>query len=184
MACNHDALLLFWSGELPRQERAAMERHLHGCPGCRKELDSLRALGRLFRELPEPAPGAACSATPTPRVRRPGLRPAFAWAAAAMLLAALISGYLFTRIQQPGNQYAIQSLETVTTRMDSLRNRLETIRQSGRRAPKHPALARAGKACERIADLRQRLKRAASGLARHNALPHNNSQANQGETHV
>lgn len=54
-------------GQLPAQERAALEAHLEGCPGCRAELASLEAVARLmpladperFGTAPTPPPALA-----------------------------------------------------------------------------------------------------------------------------
>jgi hypothetical protein len=54
-------------GQLPGDERAALEAHLDGCPECRAELDSLTAVARLmpladperFDAAPQPPPELA-----------------------------------------------------------------------------------------------------------------------------
>lgn len=54
-------------GQLPGEERAALEAHLDGCPGCRAELASLDSVARLlpladpdrFSATPVPSPALA-----------------------------------------------------------------------------------------------------------------------------
>jgi anti-sigma-K factor RskA len=48
-------------GHLPAEERAALEAHLEGCPGCRAEAESLAGVARLMahadpQRIAEPAP--------------------------------------------------------------------------------------------------------------------------------
>jgi len=60
-------------GDLSEQERAGLEAHLEGCPGCRAEVDSLLGVARLlpyadpdhFGPAPQPSPelGARIAAT-------------------------------------------------------------------------------------------------------------------------
>ncbi len=49
----------FLLGELTVEEERELERHLEGCPGCRRELDLLRQTHDLLRLLAanEPPPG-------------------------------------------------------------------------------------------------------------------------------
>jgi anti-sigma factor RsiW len=59
-ACEREreAIGALVDGELEGAERAAVEAHLAGCTGCRKELEELRRLAAAFASLPpvEPAP--------------------------------------------------------------------------------------------------------------------------------
>jgi len=50
-------------GQLPVEERAALEAHLEGCPDCRAELDSLAGVARL---MPLADPERFGGAAPTP----------------------------------------------------------------------------------------------------------------------
>lgn len=50
-------------GQLPEEERAAIEAHLDGCPGCRAELESLAGVARLL-PLANPAHFDSAPAAP------------------------------------------------------------------------------------------------------------------------
>lgn len=57
MNCNNETLLLFWSGELPEEERIAMATHLNECPACRErylELLDLSVDIEMVQEEPAP----------------------------------------------------------------------------------------------------------------------------------
>jgi Putative zinc-finger len=61
---RREALGAYALGHLPADERAALEAHLEGCPGCRAEAESLAAVSRLlphadperFGPAPVPSP--------------------------------------------------------------------------------------------------------------------------------
>jgi anti-sigma factor RsiW len=91
-------------GQLPADERAALEAHLEGCPECRAELESLQGVARLmpladperFAEAPSPPPllGERIAATIAAerraedrRQRRRRWRFGLAWSGAAAALA-------------------------------------------------------------------------------------------------
>ncbi len=65
-------------GQLPEEERAALEAHLEGCPECRAELDSLAGVARLlpladpehFDTAPAPPPSLADRVVATIRAER------------------------------------------------------------------------------------------------------------------
>jgi anti-sigma factor RsiW len=91
-------------GQLPEEERAALEAHLEGCPECRAELSSLAGVARLlpmadpehFDSAPTPPPSLADQVVATIRAeRRKGRRRqlrlglAFSGATAAVAAAAL-----------------------------------------------------------------------------------------------
>jgi hypothetical protein len=94
-------------GQLPADERAALEAHLEGCPGCRAELESLTGVARLmpladperFDTAPAPPPmlGDRIAATIAAERRasqwRHRWRFGLAWsgAAAAMATAAVLA---------------------------------------------------------------------------------------------
>ncbi len=91
-------------GQLPEEERAALEAHLEGCPECRAELESLAGVARLlpladpehFGTAPAPPPALADKVAATIRAerrkarrRRLRLGLAFSGATAAVAAAAL-----------------------------------------------------------------------------------------------
>ena len=65
-------------GQLPEEERAALEAHLEGCPECRAELESLAGVARLlpladpehFGTAPAPPPSLADQVAATIRAER------------------------------------------------------------------------------------------------------------------
>lgn len=65
-------------GQLPEEERAALEAHVEGCPECRAELDSLAGVARLlpmadpahFDTAPAPPPSLADQVVATIRAER------------------------------------------------------------------------------------------------------------------
>ena len=56
MNCSdlHDQLALLLYGDLPPAEKANVEKHLAGCPDCRRELRALESVRRLLSSQPEP----------------------------------------------------------------------------------------------------------------------------------
>jgi anti-sigma factor (TIGR02949 family) len=46
-------------GELPREDRYRLERHLDACPACRAELELLQLVTQSVREMPHSEPGEA-----------------------------------------------------------------------------------------------------------------------------
>jgi hypothetical protein len=91
-------------GQLPEEERAALEAHLEGCPECRAELSSLAGVARLlpmadpehFGTAPTPPPSLADQIVATIRAERRSQRRrrwraglAFSGATAAVAAAAL-----------------------------------------------------------------------------------------------
>lgn len=52
---QRERLSAYLDGELPPEERAALERHLPGCPECRRELEDYRTLRAMLRAVPMPA---------------------------------------------------------------------------------------------------------------------------------
>ncbi len=54
--CEHSGRLnAYHDGELPLEERRALEEHIGRCPSCAREFEQLRSLSRLFAavEMPE-----------------------------------------------------------------------------------------------------------------------------------
>ncbi len=98
-------------GALPELEAQVFERHLMGCELCQEELirltEAVEALPRSVTPHEPPASLKAslmgqvrAEAAPRPRPARerwrfslPRLRPAMAWAAAALLIAGVLAGY-------------------------------------------------------------------------------------------
>lgn len=91
-------------GQLPEEERAALDAHLDGCPGCRAELESLASVAQLlpladpehFGAAPAPPPSLADRVAATIRTERRSQRRrrlrlglAFSGATAAVAAAAL-----------------------------------------------------------------------------------------------
>lgn len=90
-------------GQLPEEERAALEAHVEGCPECRAELESLSGVARLlplanpehFGTAPAPPPALADRVAATIRAerrtarRRLRLGLSFSGATAALAAAAL-----------------------------------------------------------------------------------------------
>ena len=54
-------------GDLPAAERAGLEAHLEGCPGCRAEAESLATIGGLL-PLDDPARFESPAPRPSPRL--------------------------------------------------------------------------------------------------------------------
>lgn len=81
-------------GRLRPEERDGVEQHLAACPGCRAELESLRATVALLRGLPRAVPArhfVVVPARPLPGRRSlPALR--YATAAVVVLLVAVVAG--------------------------------------------------------------------------------------------
>lgn len=79
-------LSAYYDGELPPQERAALEAHLAGCPECRAELAQLGAVSKMVKTHGlEPVPTAlkeAVLGAPRP-APRPWLKPVLALSTAA-----------------------------------------------------------------------------------------------------
>ena len=94
--CDREELILdYVYDELSRGERADLEAHLAGCAACRTELEALRATRGYLAQWTPPLPdlgfrvirggGAPAPALP----RRTPLAPAFAYAAAAVIVLAV-----------------------------------------------------------------------------------------------
>jgi hypothetical protein len=90
-------------GQLPEEERAALEAHLEGCPECRAELESLAVVARLlpladpvhFGTAPAPPPSlvarvAAAIRAERRSARRHRLRLALAFSGATAVVAAAV----------------------------------------------------------------------------------------------
>lgn len=52
--CDHDQLLLFWSGECTEAEVERIQAHLVDCPACCARMDELRAMASRISDLPTP----------------------------------------------------------------------------------------------------------------------------------
>ena len=57
MKCREAKIMLYWSRELPRNERKAVEAHLRTCKKCRAMLAELETLEHEFATLPTMKPG-------------------------------------------------------------------------------------------------------------------------------
>lgn len=91
-----DRLSAHADGELPADERAAVEAHLRECAACRQELEDLRMVDEAALALPVRAPEGYFDSFPA-RVRerlaarRRRTVPRWTWAAAAALLLAVLT---------------------------------------------------------------------------------------------
>ncbi len=98
---------LYALGSLDRDERAAIDRHVAGCPECLRRLgeaeETVLALERAVRPLAAPRQGGA----PLPFERR-GIS---AWWLAPAVAAALVLGLIFAR-QQPQSDPATLAMIT------------------------------------------------------------------------
>jgi len=56
MQCNQDKIILFWSGELEREDAQLVKEHLKKCPSCRESLEGLNAVESQIQEIPVPLP--------------------------------------------------------------------------------------------------------------------------------
>lgn len=81
---QRERLSAYLDGELPSEERAALERHLPGCSECRRELEDYRTLRAMLRAVPAPAlprsftlpaTGAVPEPLPAQRSRPDSVRP-------------------------------------------------------------------------------------------------------------
>jgi anti-sigma-K factor RskA len=114
-------------GALPALEAQVFERHLMGCELCQEELRRLtEAVEALPRSVPPHQPPASLKASlmeqvraeaaPSPSARRerwrfslPRLRPAMAWAAAALLMAGVLTGYGLSQLGGDGGGRTLQA---------------------------------------------------------------------------
>lgn len=99
-------------GRLSEAERLAYEAHLEGCGRCRTEAAEMLAAVRALRSLGRETAPATIAAAVTRRVRRPrALVPAYAWAPAAVVLAAVLLGYLMMFASGPKRMAAVRQKE-------------------------------------------------------------------------
>ena len=108
---ERERLSAWLDGELPPAERAEVEAHLAACEECAALLANLEAVDDLARELPAEAPTGYFETFPE-RVRarvetatggRPGARwrpPVWTWAAAAVLLLAVVTPLTLDRLDR------------------------------------------------------------------------------------
>jgi hypothetical protein len=68
-----DQLSEYLDGELPAAERAAVDEHLRGCPGCRAVLEDLRRVTLRAAALPDTPPRATLWPEVAERIGHPGL---------------------------------------------------------------------------------------------------------------
>lgn len=71
-----DRLSEYLDDELPPAERAEVDEHLRGCPGCRAVLEDLRRVTLRAAALPDAAPRATLWPEVAERIGHPGLEPA------------------------------------------------------------------------------------------------------------
>ncbi len=99
--------------ELPPAERAEVEAHLAACEECAALLADLEAVDDLARELPAEAPAryfetfpervrARVESTTRARSRAGGRLPVWTWAAAAVLLLAIVTPLTLDRLDHGG----------------------------------------------------------------------------------
>ena len=109
---EHERLSAYLDGELPPEERAAVEAHLAACPDCASFLAELRAVDDAAASLPAEAPEGYFEGFPArvlarlePRrpVEKPWRPPAWTWAAAAVLLLAVVTPLTLRSVRhEPG----------------------------------------------------------------------------------
>jgi hypothetical protein len=125
---EHERLSAYLDGELPPEERALVDAHLSACAECTAFLAALAAADRAAAALPAEAPDGYFDAFPS-RVRariearraeaRPGRLPAWAWAAAAALVLAVVTPLTLRQLRPeaapvataPGESLAREALE-------------------------------------------------------------------------
>jgi hypothetical protein len=102
-----ERLSAYLDGELAPAERQEVEAHLRGCDECARRLADFAALDALARDLPVEAPFGYFEALPgrvrfkvSARSRGPARLPAWSWAVAAALVAAVVTPILLR--QNPG----------------------------------------------------------------------------------
>src|ERR1022692_4968459 len=110
-AILNENLEKYLEGRLPESLRAALDRHLTQCAGCRETLDEVMECSQMLKLLaatedgPEPAPGFAIKVLQGIEAAKPARSWVFGWlpspmvrqmAMASVMLAALLTGYVFT----------------------------------------------------------------------------------------
>jgi hypothetical protein len=103
-----ERLSAYLDGEVPAQERLAIDAHLRLCASCARHLEDLAAVDELARALPVEAPAGYFESLPgrvrfklEPRPRRAFALPTWSWAAAAALLLAVIAPRVLERQPSP-----------------------------------------------------------------------------------
>lgn len=95
-----DTLAAYETDALSSRQRAALQRHLAACAGCRQELEAQRRMVAALNALPAPAlpehlwQGVADRLAPRPVFR-------WQWAIGLGATAALALGILFTQLATP-----------------------------------------------------------------------------------
>jgi anti-sigma factor RsiW len=105
-----ESLSAYMDGELALPEREAVAAHLRGCPSCARHLEELLAVDAAARELPLSVPdgyfeafrGSLRGRLQGPRPARRRLAPAWALAAAAALVLAVLTPRLRHDMRAPG----------------------------------------------------------------------------------
>lgn len=114
-----DRLSAYLDGELSSADREAVDVHLRECPACTTELQQLAVVDALARDATDEVPAGyfetlparigpqlrasprpAAAPAPTP-IRRPWAMPSWAYAAAAMLLMAVVAPYVAREAKPP-----------------------------------------------------------------------------------
>ena len=159
-------LALLALGSLTGEERATLEKHLEGCPSCRRELEALRGdLSLLALTTSGPRPPARAkqklmaAIAADPRLPKPAAVPArtpswwgaLGWAAAAAMVllgiallrenAALHSDVASLQKQVVGQQSELQQAkETITTLVDPASQTIELVAAGSKPQPRGKAI--------------------------------------------
>lgn len=128
MSHDHERLSAYLDGELPPGERAEVEGHLATCAACAARLSSLAAADAAFASLPAEAPEGYFESLPsrvTARLRAGPPRasrrlPAWAWAAAAVLVLSVVTPLTLRRSGVPPTPAGAPALESRPARDESV----------------------------------------------------------------
>jgi hypothetical protein len=137
-------LSAYLDGELPVAERGAVDQHLRACAACARRLEDLAALDAAARALPLAAPPGYFERLPArvrarldPRPRHAWRPPAWAWAAAAALLLAIVTPATLMRRDAPsrtagsGSDGKERVPEAMPPQAASGENKLEASKRAG-----------------------------------------------------
>ena len=72
MRCSEELLWSYVDGELPPEERKALEEHLKLCPECRRELSLMMEMERALSEEPIVSPDPRFTEKIMSRIMRSG----------------------------------------------------------------------------------------------------------------
>ncbi len=132
-SCKDPGLLsALLDGELPPEEKQAVERHLRSCPDCRRQMEALARNDGLLRQMPalQPSDGfdrvfwEKVERLPAPSPRRPwlltGWRPLLAGGVAGLAVAVLIA-YGPHKAPSPEDMFIAEHMEMLED-YDLIRN--------------------------------------------------------------